>query len=180
MPTDTSRRAPAGRGTTRAIWLGLLVVLIVGGGTALSLLKKRETQEQDAAPAVPAKPRPFADLPPETPPGRRSGAATGVPFGAEAGLLADPVWQRAVELATAGEALYQEAVDAKARRDVPTLNAKGNEAKRKLDEALVSTAQLEEDLIAQRGETDPVVRDVQRVRNRWFDCVRWLHKSTAR
>jgi len=162
------------------------MIVILGGGAVLAMLKNRERHAPSATPTRSDKPRPFADMPPETPPGQSSPAqsptagGSSQPFGSPESLLSDPVWQRAVELAAEGEALYQEAVEAKTKRDVPTLNAKGNEAKRKLDEALESTAQLEEDLIAERGETDPLVRDVQRARNVWFDRVRWLHKSTSR
>lgn len=181
MPTNTQRRTRAGSGSTGALWLGLLIVVILGGGVALSVLKKREAEARPTSQAAPEKPRPFADMPPEQPP--PSGAPRGAaekPFESPASLLSDPQWQRAVELAEEGEALYQQAVEAKSRGDVATLNAVGNEAKRKLDEALESTAELEQDLIARRGESDPLVRDVLRVRNHWFDRVRWLHKSTSR
>jgi hypothetical protein len=175
------RRPPARRGPTSVAWLGILAVVILGGGATLAMLKKQQGQAQTAPPGDAGKSRPFADMPPETPPARSSGGGESAqPFGSPAALLSDPVWQRAVELAEQGEALYQQAVEAKTKGDVPTLNARGNEAKRKLDEALETTAQLEEDLIAERGETDSLVRNVQRVRNRWFDRVRWLHKSTSR
>jgi len=181
MPTPSRRRPPARKGPTSAIWLGLLAVVILGGGTTLAILKKQQSQAATTSPED-AGPQPFADMPPETAPTRRSPGAgdASQPFSAPASLLSDPVWQRAVELATEGEALYQEAVAAKTEGDVETLNAKGNQAKAKLDEALESTAQLEEDLIAKRGDTDLLVRKVQATRNTWFDRVRWLHKSTSR
>ena len=180
MAIETRRRPPARKGPTSAAWLGILVVVILGGGAALAMMKKGQDAAKGEAQAA-EKPRPFADMPAEKPPEPRSGVAlSSQPFGSPAALLSDPVWQRAVELAEEGEALYEEAVAAKAAGDVPTLNQKGNAAKAKLDEALESTAQLEEDLIAERGETDALVRDLMRTRNKWFDHVRWLHKSTGR
>jgi hypothetical protein len=181
MPRPDRRRPPARSGPTSLLWLGILVLVILGGGAILAVLKKREASAQAAGAETPAAEKPFADLPPEEPPPRRAGSAdTPEPFGSPESLLSDPVWQRAVELAGQGEEHYRAALDAKTRGDVPTLNARGNQAKKAFDEALESTAQLEEELIAARGETDPLVRDVMRTRNGWFDRVRWLHKSTSR
>ena len=181
MPSPTRRRPPARSGPTSAIWIGLLAVVILGGGAVLAVLKKREDAAQAAAVEAPRSNRPFADLPPEEPPARAFAAGdSSEPFRSPASLLSDPVWQHAVELAQEGEALYQETVEAKTRGDVPTVNTKGNEAKARFDEALESTAAIEEKLIAERGETDALVRDVLRCRNGWFDRVRWLHKSTSR
>lgn len=183
MPTPSRRRRPPARkGPTSALWLAILAVVILGGGAALAILNKQQSQAASTTSTESETSGPFSDMPPEKPPAQRSpgsGDSSG-PFADPASLLSDAVWQKAVALAQDGEALYQEAVAAKTKGDVETLNEKGREAKAKLDEALESTAQLEEDLIASRGDTDLLVRQVQRTRNTWFDRVRWLHKSTSR
>ena len=42
------------------------------------------------------------------------------------------------------------------------------------------TAQWEEELIAEHGDTDPDVRRILATRSDWFDKLRVLHKTTGR
>ena len=42
------------------------------------------------------------------------------------------------------------------------------------------TALWEEQLLEKYGETDRQVRDIMRTRNKWFELLRALHKTTGR
>ena len=164
--------------------IGALVVVILGGGAVVAVLSKKGLLQPAAAVEQTAKPKPFADLPPETPPPRKGGAPVpGRAFGLAAApqdLVEHPDWQKAVGLAAQADALYDQAVAAMNADDRETLNAMGNEAKKKYNEAAEMTAVWEEELFAKYGEADPQVREIKRERSRWFNRLDWLLKSTSR
>lgn len=177
-PTPTKKPASVA-------WFGIVALVILAGGAAVAMLTKQDKQSEAASQKAqdPAK-QPFADLPAETPP-PRSGGGADQPFGGlDAGNLggaeAAATWAAAEKLAAEAETHYLAAVDAKAAGDVPTTNEQGAAAKAKFNEALESTALLEEQLIAKLGDSDPTVRALQSVRSTWFARLDWLLKSTAR
>jgi hypothetical protein len=178
-----SRRRPVKRGVSPVL-IGALVVVILGGGAVVAVLSKKGLLQQPATAAETAKPKPFADLPPETPPPRRGGGAVpGRAFGlaaAPADLVEHPAWQEAIALAAQADVLYDQAVVAMKADDRETLNAMGNAAKKKYNEAAELTAVWEEELFAKYGEGDPQVREIKRERTRWFNRLDWLLKSTSR
>ena len=83
-------------------------------------------------------------------------------------------------LAAEAEVHYQDAVAAKSEGNVPALNEAVAAAKAKFNEALESTAVLEDELVAKLGESDPTVRALKGARSAWFQRLDWLLKSTGR
>ena len=178
-----SRRRPVKSGPSPVL-IGALVVVILGGGAVVAVLSKKGLLQPEATAAQTEKPKPFADLPPETPPPRR-GEAEGPrrAFGLEtapADLVQHPAWQEAIALAVQADAFYDQAVAAMNAGDRETLNAMGNEAKKKYNQAAELTAEWEEELFAKYGEDDPQVREIKSERSRWFKRLDWLLKSTSR
>lgn len=169
-------------------WFGILALAILAGGAVLAnLTKKEKDAERDAQAAQDSAARPFADMPAETPPAKAGGGGfdASQPFGGlDAGNLGSPeaaaTWSAAVALAAEGEAQYQAAVEAKTAGDVEALNQAGAAAKAKFNEATEATAQLELDLEAKLGESDPTVRALKQARSTWFQRLDWLLKSTGR
>ena len=176
--------------SNNVVWFGLLAVAILAGGALMATLSKKE-KEADAARQSEAKrdsaSTPFSDLPAEAPPPKRGsgGLDAAAPFGSlDAGNLgsaeAAATWSAAESLAAEAEEHYQAAVAAKTADDVAALNEAGAEAKTKFNEALEATAQLETDLQARLGESDPTVRALMGARSTWFSRLDWLLKSTGR
>jgi hypothetical protein len=172
---------------------GLLAVAIFTGGGLLAVLSKTQKQAEETRVAEVEQEqqanKPFADMPPEEHPSHKGAAGDPKrPFaeldvGAVGGIDAAAVsatWNSAKQLATEGEALFQEALAAKGNGETSLLNQRGAASQSKFDAALEMTALLEESLIAERGESDATVRALKRTRTQWFDRLRWLHKSIGR
>jgi len=133
---------------------------------------KEEVQAQDI----------FGDLPLEQPPDRSA-------FGhgkkrltntAPAGLADDANWIAAKQVASDAAAELELAKAAKAAGDHAAWNTKGKEAKELYDKAITMTAVWEEKLMEDYGDTDRQVRAIMDERNKWFDMLRTLHKTTGR
>ena len=134
----------------------------------------RETQAND-------KTDPFADIPEELPPTVGSGGKSQTnPFGGIGELADDPIWKQAKDLAWKAEGLMADAKAAKAKGDHAAFNEKGKAAKAAYDEALELTAEWEEEMVEKLGENDSNVRAMMKTRNKWFDMLRVLHKTTSR
>lgn len=189
MSARRRRRTSAAPGGL--LWLASLAGIALVAVAALTIIKKgmrlrddrealREARLQQAlAPSS----QPFADLEREEAPEVAGGPSDpAAPFaGADAARAFTSVaWTSALALAEEAEPLYEACVAAKRAGNMERANAKGRLARRKYDEALESTAAWEERLIDEHGESDPGVREVMRIRDQWFDRVRWLHKSVAR
>jgi hypothetical protein len=162
-------------------FLPAVIATVLFGGAAVAILKGKKQPKAEAPVEVAGKPKPFADLPPEKPP-VRGGSGSRSTFVAEApeGLASDANWQKAVKLAAEGEALFEEATEAKALGNTALLNEKGKAAREKLDDAFTMTAEWEEELLEKYGDANAEVRRIVRTRSGWADKLRWLHKSTAR
>jgi len=180
--------APAQKKPNTVAWFGILALAILAGGAVMASLSKKEKAAERAAQAAgdPAT-KPFADMPAETPPAKPSGRGLDAsqPFGGlDAGNLGSPeaaaTWSAAVALAAEGEAQYETAVAAKSEGNVAALNEAGSMAKAKFNEAVESTALLEDELRAKLGDSDPTVRALMQARSTWFKRLDWLLKSTAR
>lgn len=183
-PSEGRRRRPPKK-SSNAWLVPVLVVVVLGGGAAFAVLQGERDARQAEGAAQAAerdgKPKPFANVPDDVPPPPRSAAGGKARKGtAPDGLAQNPVWQRALEQAEMAQKLYDEATAAKVEGDTKTLNAKGNEAKALYDQALEDTAVWEEELVEKYGDGEPQVAAIMRVRSRWFDRTRWLHKSTSR
>jgi hypothetical protein len=154
---------------------------VVIGGIGLSMLGKDPPKAPEAN-AADAKPKPFANLPPEAPPQRGGGSRSGRTFVAQApeGLAKNETWQKALKIASEGEALYKEAVDAKAAQDTAKANEKGRAARIKLDEAFTMTAGWEEELLEKYGDANVEVRQIVQMRTGWVNKLDWLLKSVGR
>jgi hypothetical protein len=140
-------------------------------------------------PAAQAAPDPFGDWPREEAPRPRSASAAGGEFwpraasraeASDSPLWQDPLWQRALGIAERGIALAEEAQASLRAGDPAAYQAKGKEAKALIDEAITMTAEMEERLLEEPGESDPVVRLIKKERSAWFDKLRVLHKTTGR
>lgn len=186
----TADSAPAKKKPNTVAWFGILALAILVGGAVLAKLSKKDKDKDADLGAQAAQgqtDKPFADMPPETPPATSGGSGLDAsqPFGGlDAGNLGSPeaaaTWTAAVALAAEGEAQYQAAVAAKSADDVDALNAAGAAAKAKFNEAVESTAALELELEAKLGESDPTLRALKQARSTWFQRLDWLLKSTAR
>ncbi len=158
-------------------WAWLLLALIPSG---CSDAPSGGAPEEDRAAAAQAQERPrlrpFEDLAPEAdPPSKRR---TQGPF---SGTLAERlVWKRALETAAEAEGHYELAEQAHRDSDREALNREGGEARRLYNQALEDTAEFEEELIVDHGEEDDEVAAIVKVRNGWFDRLRWLHKTVGR
>jgi hypothetical protein len=192
MASYPKRRSSDGASSSKKpntiAWFGILALAILAGGAVLAnLTKKEKDAERDAAAAQGSADKPFADMPAETPPAKSGGGGfdPSQPFGGlDAGNLGSPeaaaTWSAALALAAEGEAQYQAAVEAKTAGNVEALNEAGAVAKAKFNEAVESTALLEDELIAKLGESDPTVRAFKQARSTWFARLDWLLKSTGR
>ena len=178
---DKERRTPP-KTSPMALFVPLLIVTILVGGGALAVVggKKKQSQEPKAAPA--SAPKPFEGLPQEAPPKKKLGGGSGAKFVADApeGLEAEAQWLKAVAIGDAGQALYQEALEAKSANNTALLNEKSKAARDKLNEAVDMTALWEEELLAKYGDANASVRRIMKVRSSWIESLRWLHKSSAR
>jgi hypothetical protein len=159
----------------------VLIGAVVVMGIGLSFLGKSEKAEA-AAQQDSGKPKPFADLPPEAPPERGASGSSKYTMIAKApeGLMSDANWLKAVEIATEGTALVDEAKAAMVAQDRAKLNEKGKLARDKLNEAVDMTAAWEEELLAKYGDANAEIRRIAKVRSGWIENVIWLHKSIAR
>lgn len=172
-------RAPQ-RKSGIGIFVPLLVVVILIGGAGLAMLGgKKKPVEQPKGPDL-TKPQPFADLPPEEPPKKKTGGSR-ANFIAQApeGLENDATWLKAVAIGEEGEALYEAAVKAKNSGDNAVLTEKGREARKKLNEATEMTGAWEEELLAKYGDANSNVRGIKNKRSEWLKMLLWLHKSAA-
>lgn len=180
--------APAPKKSNTVAWFGILALAILAGGAVVAMLSKKAKEAvADTQVAQDPATKPFSDMPPETPPVRAGGRGgdAGQPFGGlDAGNLgsaeAAATWSQAVALASEAEAHYDAAVAAKSAGEVSALNEAGAAAKSKFNEALESTALLEDDLKAKLGESHPTVRALMQERSTWFKRLDWLLKSTGR
>ena len=129
--------------------------------------------EVEAAPTL----APFEDVP-STRPGSSAGGQPNASF-ADSGLGDSAVWKRAVLAAEEAEELYQAAAQAHRDGERSLLNSRGAEAKALFNRALEDTAEFEAEIVETYGERDSGVAAIMAVRNRWFDRLRWLHKTVG-
>ena len=128
--------------------------------------------QHEPEPEAPAL-RPFEDLPgPDS-------AREDRPFATSVGLETRPVWKRALAQAEEAETLYVIATDAHKAGIRDKLNESGSEARSLFDTALTNTAAFELEVVEEFGEDDPAVARIVAERNRWFERVRWLHRTVA-
>jgi hypothetical protein len=89
------------------------------------------------------------------------------------------MWVAAQATAAEGVVLYEEAMTAKAKGDSTLATEKGKAARDKLDDAISSTADWEEAILAQYNSYDKNIRAIKDRRTDWFNKLRYLNKSVG-
>lgn len=161
-----------------ACFVALILALGVGGWAASS---KKAAAEKEGATGPPAPAAdPFAGLPPEEPPpspeGRRRVRESNR---APAGLLEDPRWVGALQIAQEAYALRDLAEDAKASDDFAAFASRAVAAREAFGRALDASRGFEDGIIDQYGENDRQVKQVARERNKWLDLRAKYRKVKA-
>ena len=122
-----------------------------------------------AAPQAGAPADPFADIADEGSPEKgAAGSRMRVTSLAPEGMLRDPVWRGALQLAEEATGLADEAEGARKAGDTVAFRAKAVEAKELFQKAIDATVQFEIDCIEKYGETDRLVRQMVRARSLWI------------
>ncbi len=162
-----------------ACFVGLVLALGVAGWSASA--KKKAAPDREGAPGPPAPAvDPFADLPPEkAPPAPKGMGRIQETNRAPAGLLDDPRWIGAVQIAQDAYALRDLAEDAKASDDFPSFSSKAVAARESFGRALDASRAFEDRIIDQYGEDDRQVMQVARERNKWIDLRAKYRKVKA-
>jgi len=179
MSQHTHMNARARRGSSASVLPGLIAVALLGAAVAVGVLNRSEDEPAQAAEEVAPGPRPFADMPPEEPPGKSSSSGGSFTRAPE-GLANEAIWVEATALAKEAEDLFQKTLTAKRAGDQTTANTHGRAAREKFNQAVEMTALWEEELFEKHGDRDPQVREIKRTRSKWFSRLDWLLKSIAR
>ena len=180
-PTRRPRAARNPRSTAAA--MGMFLVAVLAIGVAGWLNGKRSTNAPQGDPpapggahaADPAADSPFADIPRESAPAGRSGAAANLVSRAPESLVQDPGWVAAKEKAQEAYRLSTEAESAKKAGDDATYRARAVAAREIMDQVTSDTAEWEESIVQRYGDDDVLVAVIQRERGRWFDLMRKYH-----
>lgn len=172
------RRSPKKSGPPLALIFG--IVALMGGAVVLARMAANRPKE--AAPVPEAKAEDiFGNLPVELPPERKSDPNfRKLRDTAPQGLANTAIWVEAKKVAANADAVYAEAKKAKAANDHTAWAEKGTRAKKLYDKALTMSAIWEEGLLEKYGDTDRQVAGIQTIRNKWFDRLAVLHKTTGR
>ncbi|HIG11629.1 MAG: hypothetical protein ABGY71_00985 [bacterium] len=173
------RRAPKKGGPPFGPIALLCAVLV--GAILIARMAAKDREERPEVPKVDAS-TVFGDLPEEEPPetgAGRSGRRRSTNR-APSGLAQNSDWIAALHKAEKAAGILARAKQAKTSGDRGEWNRLGNLAKEGYDEAIIMTALWEEQLLEKYGETDRQVRDIMRTRNKWFELLRALHKTTGR
>ena len=171
------RSAPAGPPIVPLVGLVVLIGLAIVAARMYSAGPKAEPEAATQGYV------PFASVPEEAPPGARTGGGptrSAMTDRAPAGLAASAVWQQALVLGAKGDEALARSAEARRAQDSTAGQAAAREARDAYDEAVTITAEWIEGLLAQYGDTDRQVREISRVRNKWFDNLLALHKTTGR
>jgi hypothetical protein len=163
-----------------AIVCFVALILALGvGGWAFSTKKAAAEKEGASGPPASAV-DPFAGLPPEkapvAPAGRARARETNL---APAGLLDDPRWVGALQIAHEAYTLRDLAEDAKASDNFASFSSKAVAARESFGKALDASRAFEDRIIDQYGEEDRQVKQVARERNKWLDLRAKYRKVKA-
>ncbi len=150
-----------------ACFVALILALGVGGWAARA--KKAAAEEEGGSAPAPVV-DPFADVTREAPPTAPAGRARVRESNrAPAGLLEDPRWVGALQIAQEAYALRDLAEDAKASDDWADYSSKAVAAREGFGKALDASRSFEDQSIDKYGENDRQVKQVARERNKWID-----------
>ncbi len=168
---DRQRRRPTPKGPSPLAIASFVGVVVALAGVGLMMNNaKTPASTQEQAPTEPVDP--FANIQREAPPAKGSGPGGSriiETHRAPSGLLADPAWLGAVEIAKEAYSLRDEAEDAKAAKDSTTFASKAVAAREAFARAIDASRVFEERIIEDFGETDAQVRSAVRERSKWFD-----------
>lgn len=158
-------------------FVGLIAALGVAGWASRN---KRAAAGEGASGPAPAEVDPFASVTREAPPTASGGGGRVRETNrAPAGLLDDPLWLGAVQIAQEGYSLRDQAEDSKASGDLSAFAAKAVNAREAFGRAIDASRAFEDRIIDQYGENDRQVRRVARERNKWFDLRAKYRKVKA-
>jgi len=149
--------------------VGLIAALGVAGWSQRS--KGAEEAPETDQPTV-NQSVPFAGRAREAPPAPRDGLGrerTPETNRSPAGLLSDPIWLGAVQIAQEAYALKDQAEDMKASGDLTGYAAKAVAAREGFGKAIDASRAFEDTITESYGENDRQVKQVTGERNRWFD-----------
>ena len=176
-PQSTGRRsAGAAPRSNPAVIPGLIALVLIGIAVGVAVMNKKP---KVAVESTTTKKTPFGDMPPEAAPAQRpKRAGEDLPSPPES-ISSEPMWVAAQASAEEGLVLYKEAMAAKSAGDVALANAKGKLAREKYDDAISSTADWEESILAQYNNYDGKVRTIKEKRTEWFNKLQFLNKSVG-
>jgi len=159
----------------------LALVVVIGGAVVVArMAAKQPKPDNTPKPEVQAD-EIFGGLAREEPPvpGQRGGGRA-TTNRAPSGIADNAVWIEALHKADQAAELMTIAKSAKAEGNHSGWNENANKAKALYNQALEDTALWEEELTEEFGDTDRQVRDIVRIRNKWFKMLDTLLKTTSR
>ena len=163
------RRAASANPSPLAIACFVALILALGVGGWAARAKKAAAEEEGGSAPAPAV-DPFAGVTREAPPTAPAGRARVRESNrAPAGLLKDPRWVGALQIAQDAYALRDLAEDAKASDDWADYTSKAVAAREGFGKALDASRSFEDQSIEKYGENDRQVKQVARERNKWID-----------
>ena len=163
------RRAASANPSPLAIACFVALILALGVGGWAARAKKAAAEEEGGSAPAPAV-APFADVAREAPPTAPAGRARVLESNrAPAGLLEDPRWAGALQIAQEAYALRDLAEDAKASDDWADYSSKAVAAREGFGKALDASRSFEDQSIDKYGENDRQVKQIARERNKWID-----------
>jgi hypothetical protein len=157
------------------------VALIAAMGVAgWAMRNKTAAAGEDTSGPAPAEVDPFASVTREAPPTASGGGGRVLETNrAPAGLLDNPLWLGAVQIAQGAYSLRDQAEDSKASGDLSAFAAKAVNAREAFGRAIDASRAFEDRIIDQYGENDRQVRRVASERNKWFDLRAKYRKVKA-
>jgi hypothetical protein len=174
-----NRRTRTSYGTSPALMaIGILGVIAAAVVTIFLISVGQRVEE---APPAAAQDDPFADLPPDLPPGhapKSKGVLEKVnPFADVASPTDDPLWVEAKKKGTMGMDMVLEAVRALRAGDRETARSKGQKAQELITEAVHATTEWEQELVEKFGESHSAVKRVQKTTSEWRRELMALKKN---
>ncbi len=186
MARSTRRSKTPSMGPLYTI-IGIAVLALVVAALAAQQRAKDEKESQQASAPPQVEDNPFGDLAAPDAPRRKT---EDDPFAAPkakstfrketnrapASILTEDVWVDAQRMAETADALLREAEAALKQGKDQLYTQKAVAGREILDQQLVKTADWEEQLLDEYNDTDKLVRQIQKERNRWFDVVKKYRK----
>lgn len=157
--------------------MGISAVLVA----ALAFKDRKQQEAPVVEPTNTVVDDPFGDLETKVPlPRGNRPARPRTTNLAPVSVMTDPVWVAATGKAKIAEALIKEGESAKKSGRLVAYEQKVGAAQEIYDAILGETADWEEALFAKYGDTDKLIRQIKKERDRWFDVIRKYRKVGGR